>query len=235
MPPPCVNASSTVTIIEVVPPNAGTDGAITLCISSPATSLFAALGGAQAGGSWSGPSPVVGGMFNPATMTAGVYTYTVNGTTPCPNDQSTVTVSVVAAPNAGTPGNATLCATDASNDLFAELGGTPDLGGAWSGPSPVIGGQYDPATMNPGVYTYTITVPPPCVNASSSVTIIEVAPPNAGTDGGITLCISSPATSLFAALGGAQAGGSWSGPSPVVGGMFNPATMTAGVYTYTGE
>ncbi|MBK8498556.1 MAG: gliding motility-associated C-terminal domain-containing protein [Flavobacteriales bacterium] len=233
VPPPCVNASSSVTIIEVVPPNAGTDGAITLCISSPAASLFAALGGAQAGGSWSGPSPVVGGMFNPATMTAGVYTYTVNGTAPCPNDQSTVTVSVVAAPNAGTPGNATLCATDASIDLFAELGGTPDVGGAWSGPSPVIGGQYDPATMNAGVYTYTITVPPPCVNASSTVTIIEVAPPNAGTDGAITLCISSPAASLFSALGGAQAGGSWSGPSPVVGGMFNPATMTAGVYTYT--
>ncbi len=235
VPPPCVNASSTVTIIEIAPPNAGIDGAITLCISSPATSLFAALsGGAQAGGNWSGPSPVVGGMFNPATMTAGVYTYTVNGTAPCPNDQSIVTVNVVAAPNAGTPGNATLCATDAAIDMFAQLGGTPNVGGAWSGPSPVVGGQYDPATMNAGVYTYTITVPPPCVNASSTVTIIEIAPPNAGTDGAITLCISSPATALFAALtGGAQAGGNWSGPSPVVGGMFNPATMTAGVYTYT--
>ncbi|MBK6341423.1 MAG: gliding motility-associated C-terminal domain-containing protein [Flavobacteriales bacterium] len=235
VPPPCVNASSTVTITEVAPPNAGTDGAITLCISSPAASLFAALGGgAQAGGTWSGPSPVVGGMFNPATMTAGVYTYTVNGTAPCPNDQSQVTVTVVAAPDAGTPGSTTLCATDAAIDLFAELGGTPDLGGAWSGPSAVVGGLYDPATMNPGVYTYTITVPPSCVNASSTVTITEVAPPNAGTDGAITLCISSPAASLFAALGGgAQAGGTWSGPSPVVGGMFNPATMTAGVYTYT--
>ena len=118
-------------------------------------------------------------------------------------------------------------------DLFSELGGTPDLGGAWSGPSVVIGGQYDPGTMNPGVYTYTIAVPPPCVNASSTVTIVEVVPPNAGIDGAITLCISSPATSLFAALGGgAQAGGAWSGPSPVVGGMFDPATMTAGVYSY---
>ncbi|MBK9176080.1 MAG: gliding motility-associated C-terminal domain-containing protein [Flavobacteriales bacterium] len=235
VPPPCVNASSTVTIIEIAPPNAGIDSAITLCISSPAASLFAALGGgAQAGGSWSGPSPVVGGMFDPATMSAGAYTYTVTGTTPCPNDQSTVTVNVVAAPDAGTPGNATLCATDAAIDLFAELGGTPDLGGAWNGPSAVAGGQYDPATMNPGVYTYTITVPPPCVNASSTVTIIEVAPPNAGTDGALTLCISSPAASLFSQLGGgAQAGGTWSGPSPVAGGMFDPATMTAGVYTYT--
>ncbi|MBL7981079.1 MAG: gliding motility-associated C-terminal domain-containing protein [Flavobacteriales bacterium] len=235
VPPPCVNASSTVTITEIAPPNAGTDGALTMCISSPATSLFAQLvGGAQAGGTWSGPSPVVGGMFNPATMTAGVYTYTVSGTAPCPADQAQVTVSVVAAPNAGTPGNATLCATDNVLNLFAQLGGTPDAGGAWSGPSAVVGGLYDPATMNPGVYTYTITVPPPCVNASSTVTITEIAPPNAGNDGALTLCISSPATSLFAQLGGgAQAGGTWSGPSPVVGGMFNPATMTAGVYTYT--
>ncbi|MBK9146644.1 MAG: gliding motility-associated C-terminal domain-containing protein [Flavobacteriales bacterium] len=235
VPPPCVNASSTVTITEIAPPNAGTDGAITLCISSPPASLFAALGGgAQAGGTWSGPSPVAGGMFNPATMNAGVYTYTVNGTAPCPDDQSQVTVNVVAAPDAGTPGSATLCATDAAIDLFAELGGTPDLGGAWSGPSPVVGGVYDPASMNPGVYSYTITVPPPCVNASSTVTITEIAPPNAGTDGTLTLCISSPAASLFTQLGGgAQAGGTWSGPSPVAGGMFNPATMSAGVYTYT--
>ena len=187
VPPPCVNASSTVTITEIAPPNAGTDGAITLCISSPSTSLFAALGGgAQAGGAWSGPSAVVGGMFNPATMTAGVYSYILNGTAPCPNDQSTVTVNVVAAADAGTPGNATLCATDAAIALFPELGGTPDLGGAWSGPSPIVGGMYNPSTMNPGVYTYTITVPPPCVNASSTVTIAEIAPPNAGTDGAIT-------------------------------------------------
>ncbi len=233
VPLPCVDASSTITVAEIAPPNAGTDGAITLCISSPATSLFAALGGAQAGGAWSGPSPVVGGMFNPATMNDGVYTYTVNGTAPCPNDDAIVTVTVVSAPDAGTPGSATLCATDATIDLFAELGGTPDLGGAWSGPSAVVGGQYDPATMNAGVYTYTIVVPPPCVNASSTVSIIEIAPPNAGTDGALTLCISSPSTSLFAALGGAQAGGAWSGPSPVAGGMFNPATMSAGVYTYT--
>jgi gliding motility-associated-like protein len=235
VPPPCVNASSTVTITEVAPPNAGNDGAITLCISSPAISLFAALGGAaQAGGSWSGPSTVTTGQFDPATMDAGVYTYTVNGTAPCPNDAATVTVTVVSAPDAGTPGTATLCSTDTSIDLLTELGGTPDLGGTWSGPSAVIGGLYDPATMDPGVYTYTITVPPPCVNASSTVTITEVAPPNAGNDGAITLCISSPATSLFAALGGAaQAGGSWSGPSTVTAGQFDPATMDAGVYTYT--
>ncbi|MEO8068828.1 MAG: gliding motility-associated C-terminal domain-containing protein, partial [Flavobacteriales bacterium] len=235
VPPPCVDASSTVIISVVQPPDAGNDGAVTLCISSPSTALFTALGGSpDAGGAWSGPSPVVAGLFNPANMTAGVYTYTVAGTAPCPSDIATVTVTVVAAPDAGLPGSATLCATDAPIDLYAEIGGTPDLGGTWSGPSPVVGGLFDPANMSAGVYTYTINVPPPCVDASSTVIISVVQPPDAGNDGAVTLCISSPSTALFTALGGSpDAGGAWSGPSPVVAGLFNPANMTAGVYTYT--
>ncbi|MBK8582440.1 MAG: hypothetical protein IPL86_11580 [Flavobacteriales bacterium] len=157
----------------------------------------------------------------------------MNGTAPCPNDAATVTVSVVAAPNAGTPGSETLCAIDGAIALFNELGGTPDAGGTWNGPSPVIGGMFDPATMLGGVYTYTITVPPPCVNASSTVTMTVVQPPTARIDGSMTLCISSPSTAIFPALGGGpQVGGTWSGPSNVVGGLFNPATMSAGVYIH---
>ncbi|HRO98026.1 MAG TPA: PKD domain-containing protein [Flavobacteriales bacterium] len=235
VPPPCVNASSTVTVTEVAPPNAGDDGALTLCISSPATVLFNALTGApQTGGTWIGPSAVMGGQFDPATMLPGVYTYTLAGTAPCPADQASVTVNVVNAPDAGTPGAITSCSSDAPFLLFDLLGGTPDVGGMWSGPSAVSGGLYDPATMASGVYTYTISVPPPCVNASSTVTVTEVAPPNAGDDGALTLCISSPAAVLFNALSGApQTGGNWSGPSAVVGGQFDPATMLPGVYTYT--
>ncbi|MGB3525077.1 MAG: gliding motility-associated C-terminal domain-containing protein, partial [Flavobacteriales bacterium] len=181
-----------------------------------------------------GPSAITGGSFNPATMNAGDYTYTVTGISPCPADQATVSVSVVATPDAGTPGSITLCSSDAVIDLFAQLGGTPDAGGAWSGPSAVTGGQFDPANMSAGVYTYTITVPPPCVNVSSTVTVAVQAPPNAGTDGSLTLCISSPATDLFAVLGGSpDASGTWSGPSAISGGSFDPATMNAGDYTYT--
>ncbi|MFN9327114.1 MAG: hypothetical protein ACK6A5_17195, partial [Flavobacteriales bacterium] len=122
----------------------------------------------------------------------------------------------------------------ASVSLFAQLGGTPQAGGTWSGPSAVLGGNYNPATMNPGVYTYTVTGVAPCTNATATVTVTENAATNAGTNGTLTVCSSGAADSLFAQLGGTpQAGGAWSGPSPVVGGNYNPATMAPGVYTYT--
>ncbi|HPF91111.1 MAG TPA: PKD domain-containing protein, partial [Flavobacteriales bacterium] len=235
VPPPCVNVSSTVTVALVQPPHAGSDGSLTLCISSPTTALLPALGGSpDTGGTWSGPSAVVGGSFNPASMTPGTYTYTVAGTAPCPASSADVLVNVATTPDAGTPGNITVCASDIPFDLFDQLGGTPDIGGTWSGPSTVVSGQFDPATMNAGVYTYTINVPPPCVNVSSTVTVALVQPPHAGSDGSLTLCISSPTTALLPSLGGSpDTGGTWSGPSAVVGGSFNPASMTAGTYTYT--
>jgi hypothetical protein len=232
---PCVGSSATVTVTENAATNAGTNGTLTVCSSSAAASLFAQLGGApQAGGAWSGPSAVVGGNYDPATMTAGVYTYTVTGVAPCANASATVTVTENAATNAGTNGTLTVCSSSAAASLFAQLGGAPQAGGAWSGPSPVVGGNYNPATMTAGVYTYTVTGVAPCANASATVTVTENAATNAGTNGTLTVCSSSAAASLFAQLGGApQAGGAWSGPSAVVGGNYDPATMTAGVYTYT--
>jgi hypothetical protein len=227
VPPPCTDASSTVTVSLNAPPDPGVDGSLTLCATSPAVALFTGLGGSpDAGGSWSGPSAVVGGLFDPTTMTAGVYTYTVNGAAPCPPASATVTVNVVANPDAGSPGMITLCTTDGIADLFAQLGGTPDSGGTWSGPSVLVGSSFDPATMSAGVYTYTISVPPPCTDASSTVTVSLSAPPNPGTDGALTLCISSPATDLFASIGGTpEVGGSWTTSGGVAfSGSFDPAT-----------
>ncbi|MBK6829591.1 MAG: hypothetical protein IPG92_02095 [Flavobacteriales bacterium] len=232
---PCANATATVTVTENAATNAGTNGTLTLCSSDGSTSLFAQLGGTpQAGGTWSGPSPVVGGNYDPATMTAGVYTYTVNGVAPCANATATVTVTENAAPNAGTNGSLTLCSNGAAVGLITGLGGVPAAGGAWSGPSPVVGGNYDPATMTAGVYTYTVTGVAPCANASATVTVAETSSPDAGSNGSLTVCGDGTATDLFAELGGTpDAGGTWSGPSAIVGGSYDPATMNPGVYTYT--
>ncbi|MBK6830581.1 MAG: hypothetical protein IPG92_07510 [Flavobacteriales bacterium] len=75
------------------------------------------------------------------------YTYTVTAPAPCPNEQATVTVTINLPPGPRCGWRDTLCSTDAPS-LFALLGGTPDAGGAWSGPSPVVGGMIDPATMS---------------------------------------------------------------------------------------
>ncbi|MBK7287529.1 MAG: hypothetical protein IPI95_10725 [Flavobacteriales bacterium] len=232
---PCPDETATVTVTINTPPDAGTDGSITLCSSDAAASLFAQLGGTpDAGGTWSGPSTVTGGLINPATMSAGAYVYTVTGTAPCPVETATVNVTINTPPDPGTDGAITLCTSDAAASLFAQLGGTPDAGGTWSGPSAVTGGMIDPASMSAGAYVYTVTGTAPCPDETATITVTINTPPDAGTDGSITLCSSDAAASLFAQLGGTpDAGGTWSGPSTVTGGLINPASMSAGAYVYT--
>lgn len=90
------SASDAITIVQAA--NAGSDGSLAICSHSPAASLLAALGGTpMAGGSWSGPSTVVGDQYAPMTMDPGAYTYQVAGSGPCPAVQSVVTVSETAA------------------------------------------------------------------------------------------------------------------------------------------
>ena len=166
---PCtVDATATVNVTEQAAPNAGTNGTLTICEGSTVTAgqLFAQLGG----------SPDAGGAWSPALAGAGVYTYTVTATAPCTVDATaTVSVTEQAAPDAGSNGTLTVCSIDAAASLFAQLSGIPDAGGAWSGPSAVLNGLYDPATMNAGVYTYTVTGNSPCPNASATVTVTENA------------------------------------------------------------
>ncbi|MBK7086484.1 MAG: hypothetical protein IPH53_18275 [Flavobacteriales bacterium] len=230
-----MNATATITVTENAATDAGTNSTLDLCSNGASSSLFAQLGGTpQAGGAWSGPSAVAGGNYDPGTMTPGVYTYTVTGVAPCVDATATVTVTENAATDAGTNGTLDLCSNGASSSLFAQLGGTPQAGGAWSGPSAVVAGNYDPGTMTPGVYTYAVTGVAPCVDATATVTVTENAAADAGTNSTLDLCSNGASSSLFAQLGGTpQAGGAWSGPSAVVGGNYDPATMTPGVYTYT--
>ncbi|MCW5899457.1 MAG: gliding motility-associated C-terminal domain-containing protein [Flavobacteriales bacterium] len=232
---PCASASAAVTVSVNTAVDAGSDGAITLCDDGAAVDLFAQLGGSpDAGGAWVGPSGASNGVFDPALATPGIYTYTVSGTAPCANASAAVTVSVNTAVDAGSDGAITLCDDGAAVDLFAQLGGSPDAGGAWVGPSGASNGVFDPALATPGIYTYTVSGTAPCANASAAVTVSVNTAVDAGSDGAITLCDDGAAVDLFAQLGGSpDAGGAWVGPSGASNGVFDPALATPGIYTYT--
>lgn len=188
---PCSNATSTVTINEQAPANAGTNGSLTICpgTTPSETQLFNALGG----------NPDMGGDW---TNSGSTYTYTVYATSPCSSSaSSTVTVTDETTPNSGTDGSLTICQgnTPSETELFNALGGNPDNGGTWAN--------------NGSFYTYTVSNQ--ClIEASSTVTITEETPPNAGTSGSLTVCDGTTPTNteLFNALGGnPDVGGSWSG------------------------
>lgn len=168
---PCPDATATVTVIEPQAPNAGLDGTIALCSNAGPVSMTDALGGSpDANGTWSGPSSTAG-QFDPGTMVAGVYTYTVSGTTPCANATASLTIAVQQAPNAGLGGTLELCTGAGSTDLLGALSEDPDPTGSWSGPQGPHGGTFTPGGDPEGVYTYTVPGAGICGAASATLNV----------------------------------------------------------------
>lgn len=235
-PAPCADSSATVTITLIDPASPGNSSALAVCANGTSVNLFAALGGAPApGGSWTGPLGPHSGTFNPASDPSGVYTYTVIGPAPCGSSSASVTITVNQPADAGTNGTITVCENDAPFSLFAELGGTPDAGGAWTGPggSPVPA-TYTPGTSVPGVYTYTVLGVPPCATDNATVTVTQITAPDAGIDNTITVCSDDGTFALISQLNGTpDPGGTWTGPGGPQGPNFNPAVGVSGNYIYT--
>lgn len=232
---PCDDASATLTIQVREAPDAGINGSITVCSIDASFALIGQLGGnPDAGGSWTGPGGTSTGTFIPGSSPAGVYTYTVTGQSPCDPATATVTVTVNEAPDAGTNATVTRCSNDAPFQLFAQLGGTPDAGGTWTGPGGASNGTFIPGTSLPGSYTYQVLGQAPCANATAVVNVVIVPAPVAGTNGSITVCSNDAPFQLFTVLGGTPAGnGTWTGPGGASNGTFTPGTSQQGVYTYT--
>ncbi len=85
-------ATTGITIVAPTP-SAGSNGTMTVCGNGPAQSLISFLGGSPAaGGTWSGPSTTAG-VYDPALMAPGVYTYLIAGTSPCANNSASVSVT----------------------------------------------------------------------------------------------------------------------------------------------
>ena len=202
---PCtVDDTSTVTVTEQTPPNAGIDGTLNICQGDTFTNadLFAQLTG----------SPDTGGTW--VDNTDGTHTYTVAAIAPCTvDDTSIVTVTQQAQPNAGVDGTLAICQGDTfdNNDLFAQLTGSPDTGGTW-------------VDNTDGTHSYRVAATSPCtVDDTSTVTVTQQAQPNAGVDGTLAICEGDTFTNadLFAQLTGSRdTGGTW-------------VDNTDGTHTYT--
>ncbi len=233
---PCPAASTAVNVTISTEPDAGTDGLAQLCSNTAAPyALINAIGGSPAvNGTWTAPDGSQhSGSFNVLTDPQGIYTYTVNAPPPCIAASSTVTMSVVQEANAGSGGSVALCENNAPVDPFTWLSGSPDAGGSWSAPGGGVIANIDPATAASGIYTYTVNGSAPCPNDQATLDITIDGLPNAGADNSIDLCADANATNLFLLLGGAQSGGSWTGPAGAATNMFQPAVNIPGNYTYS--
>lgn len=174
---PCPDVTASVTVSETQAPNAGVNETLTLCSNANAVIMTDALGGTPDGaGSWSGPS-ATNGLFDPATMLPGLYTYTVTGAPPCANASATLTISVDQAPNAGVGGALDLCAGSVPLLLLNSLGGSPSQNGMWSGPGGAdFAGVFTPGQSAEGVYTYTVQGSGACgdLSAALEVNVMEL-------------------------------------------------------------
>jgi gliding motility-associated-like protein len=232
----CQTRSAVVEVTVVEPEDPGADTTLTLCSTGPNLNLFNRLGGdPDPGGSWTGPDGLnVGNMIDPSLASAGTYTYTLGDNAPCPAVAAIIEVDILEPPDAGLGDTLTVCSIDAPLDLFDLLGGSPDVGGSWIGPSTVVNDQFDPATMNAGNYRYRVTGTSPCPDLTSIIRILVNDPPDPGTNGALTLCTNGAPQPLMDELGGSpEMTGTWSGPSVVTAGVYDPLTMNAGDYTYT--
>ncbi len=148
------------------------------------------------------------------------------------SNTAVATVTISGNADAGTDGTLSLCTDDATVNLVNSLGGTPQNGGTWSPPLNSGSNIFDPSEDATGVYTY--TVGDACASDSATVTVTLNTPPNAGSNGSVTLCSTDPAIDLTSSLGDAfDNNGTWSPALTSGTGVFDPAEDNAGSYVYT--
>lgn len=93
---PCTNDTADFQFTVNTAPDAGSSISVTICANDPIVDLIDLLGGTpDPNGTWTGPTGGAHGeSFNPASDAAGLYTYTVEGTLPCADDQAFVAIVI---------------------------------------------------------------------------------------------------------------------------------------------
>ncbi|MBS1583070.1 MAG: gliding motility-associated C-terminal domain-containing protein [Bacteroidetes bacterium] len=241
----CGSDVATVTVAVADQPDAGLDGALITCNTATALDLFTGLGGSpDAGGTWvdlDGTGALAGSTVNIGSLAIGTYTfaYTV-AATGCSNDTARVTVTLADQLDAGLDGTLTTCNTVTALELFAGLGGSPDLGGTWTDPGntgALNGGTVNTTGLAIGTYAFTyVVMATGCGSDTARVTVAVTGPPDAGLDGALITCDNGTALDLFTGLGGSpDTGGTWldlGGTGALTGSTVNTTGLAIGTYTF---
>jgi gliding motility-associated-like protein len=199
----CAASTSQVTLNLYSSLNPGTGAPITFCPCQNSTSLISLLtGNPLTWGYWTDPNGTVlsSPNFIPGSSPAGTYTYHLDGLN-C-QAQSTVQINNGTLPNPGSNNAVTLCpSSTAISSLMTFLNGSPASGGVWINPTGnvISNGMIDPATANPGPYTYKFTCGP-CT--SQAVVQVNISPsPTLSLSGSITQCNTNPVNLTLNATG----------------------------------
>ena len=229
----CGSKSAQVTVVKELLPNAGENNKLSICINSQPLDLFTILKNSpDTGGTWSPALSGGVGFFDPKKDPKGIYKYTVtNGS--CLSDTAEIIVDVQKLPNAGENNNIVICSNGDLIELFANLKGTPDLGGVWT---PILknpNGIFNPKMDLPGTYTYTVSNEK-CGSDSAEIKVTVDSFLTAGENGTLSICTNNEPIDLFNSLKGSpNIGGTWSPTLKSTTGIFDPKTDSSGVYKYT--
>lgn len=169
----------------------------------------------------------------------GTYHVIVTSSVGCEDTASVTIVNGTLGSNAGTDSTLSICSDTSLIDLFSILGGNPDSGGSWSGPSTLSNGDQgtlDPSNDSSGTYTYLVSGGSGCPDSSASINVTIEMAPDAGLSSSISFCSGDIPVALFGALlGTPEAGGIWNGPSGLDNGYFgtfDPSNDLSGNYFY---
>ncbi len=232
----CGTLSTSINVSVIATKSAGIDDDTTICETGSPINLLTVLdGNPNSGGTFTdnnSSGQLSGMMFNPDNLGPAtfLFTYTVAGTSPCPNTTSKVTVTVADQPDAGNNNVASIC-TNAGINLFNQILGTPKPGGTWTDMNNSGGilnastGAYTASGVAPGIYMfkYKVNAVAPCLADSTTITLTVKGPPIIANVTSLCSFDKSTYTVSFELSGGdpatysvSPAGGTFAGTGPKV-------------------
>ncbi|PHR49934.1 MAG: hypothetical protein COA32_02030 [Fluviicola sp.] len=156
-----------ITISVDQPLSAGTTANVTICENDNSFDLQDALSNEDNGGTWTdndGTNALSGNLLDATQLTAGStydFSYEVPANGSCPDDQSTMTVSVVGQVSAGSlTANNSACIEDATFDLFNSIENYSG-GGDWlddDNTNALTNNTVDLSMLSSGSYNFTYSI-----------------------------------------------------------------------------